>query len=930
MDNLPLESFYTERADFERIRDTTDSAYLEDVQALVERLKTHGITQSHISTEDFEVFSHQGVADALAGFIEDNPHCEIPLKRITLIRYVRADTCRDDLTSIRRQLADCAERMEHFTTRLNVEVLLHIFLEALDAERALGVARCAATRAVDDITFVFRYPPPTRTSAAAIASALSRLCSDPILKNTKVKLSNFPFCFAPPDKYKALYRHPIGDLLKRVSSQRGTIASLRAQDFAFHEPCLTCRCRKACYAFTDIEDHPQYAPFLSPRAEDTVVFAGGSLHESDRSSDGRIVFTAPTRQGDMLTAVIEGFENILIIDGYFYSTSPCTTFEVMLALENGVNVFGASSTGALRAVELDRYGLQGCGTVYEYLKSREIKPYHIVAQTYDENDRPLTTPLVEIIYFLARALADGIIDDTEREACLLAADHLHFTSLTFEACLQRWEREQPIGRETAARLRDYYADKGADEFAVKRKDALLLLGTFRQALADRAPDYVKDTFSAARDRHLGILYAKYPRGHARVLPADWRRSSGRAGVAGNTRDNRELTPQQTCELAGDFFQDLDVTLADTTRYDPAQSHIISIFFIPFYFLGYPRSCATGSGHDFTQALASAYMELVERIPMCAFRIDTLRHSELDQPPFPAEEIPHYYNWRADQSRKRRAAQAMGYVAATDILTDRDVYIPRFAAMSLYSGSDGNAAGNSPAEAILYGVYELIERDTNRIYLRDISCRRLEQHLLMDPEQVADEQGLALLARFEAKGCRLLLSCAPNIYGIPCVRCRVYDQGRKMECHGGAAARADLRAAVRAALHEAYLRYITYFCGLRDDYGSLADVKDMRIAYDNARALLTGTHRTVTVPATGVSFGSVGEELDAVVHRLTDVDIRHILVVNTSPTDVHAVKSLKVIIPRLELWFVEPYQPSPWFRERARRTREAARALIGDT
>ena len=65
----------------------------------------------------------------------------------------------------------------------------------------------------------------------------------------------------------------------------------------------------------------------------------------------------------MLMVILAGFRNILIMDGYFYSKFPCTTFEVMLALEQGLNVFGAASIGALRAVELDHYGITGVGYV---------------------------------------------------------------------------------------------------------------------------------------------------------------------------------------------------------------------------------------------------------------------------------------------------------------------------------------------------------------------------------------------------------------------------------------------------------------------------------------------------------------------------------------------------------------------------------------
>ena len=63
-----------------------------------------------------------------------------------------------------------------------------------------------------------------------------------------------------------------------------------------------------------------------------------------------------------------------------------------------------------------------------------------------------------------------------------------------------------------------------------------------------------------------------------------------------------------------------------------------------------------------------------------------------------------------------------------------------------------------------------------------------------------------------------------------------------------------------------------------------------------------------------------EELDYVVGRLTATGIQRIVVANTSPADRYAVKSVKVIVPGMELWFVPEYQPSSFVAERALKTR----------
>jgi len=131
------------------------------------------------------------------------------------------------------------------------------------------------------------------------------------------------------------------------------------------------------------------------------------------------------------------------------------------------------------------------------------------------------------------------------------------------------------------------------------------------------------------------------------------------------------------------------------------------------------------------------------------------------------------------------------------------------------------------------------------------------------------------------------------------------------------------------VHEAYMQYITYFVGTRDDYRAFAPLKRARIAYENARALYFDEQGTLPFTAGPVAFPSLENELDHVVGVLTSQDITHILVANTSPRPEYDVRSVKVIVPGMELWFCPDYTPSPFFSERARRTEERVREVISD-
>jgi ribosomal protein S12 methylthiotransferase accessory factor YcaO len=161
---------------------------------------------------------------------------------------------------------------------------------------------------------------------------------------------------------------------------------------------------------------------------------------------------------------------------------------------------------------------------------------------------------------------------------------------------------------------------------------------------------------------------------------------------------------------------------------------------------------------------------------------------------------------------------------------------------------------------------------------------------------------------------------PNLFGLPCIRCHVYDSSREIECHGSTAVRADHDAAVHAALREAYMQYITYFAGTRDDYRSHVTLKEAHIGYVNARAMLSAPGGAVSIPEP-VDFESVAEELDYVVRKARGAGVHNILVANTSPHERYVLKSVKVMVPGLELWFCGAYTPSRYFGERARRTAE---------
>lgn len=885
------------------------------------KLARFGITESEIHVEDFEIFRHEGVIGAIERLIREAPSEEIPVSVITVVRYAWRETFKTDFEDTRRLLEENADSMERFAVQYGIDINIHLYVEQLEAGIVSEIASYAGTRSVDRLALFLQLDALNAGSADSLRIALEVLSEDPVIRNNpKVRIGNFPFCLAPPGRFKLMYRDAVEPVLGQSVAQRSLVRDIEGKDFCYHKACSHCRCRRACYNYTEVEDYPACEEALIPRQESAVVFAGGSITREEAPVDDDLVWSGPAEQGDMLAAVLEGFSTILVIDGYFYSRFPCTTFEVMLALENGRDVFGAASIGALRAVELNRYGMEGVGTVFEYLKRHEVKPYHIVAQTYDDNDRPVTIPLVHIICFLNHVTKAGLIPVDTAKLCLDSAGSLHFAGLSVDNVFRAMGTAEGVPDGTVEKLRAYLSNH-PEAFDVKKQDALLLLSQFRQRLRSRPPRFMSALIREERRKQCASVQEIFKRDYDLTLPEGWGTCQEDQPVSlGDTpssRDTRECTAELTCERAQSLLEGLDILLADTSHYDLAANHVLSVFFIPLYFYNYSPSSATGNGDVFDESLASAYMELVERIPAAAAEFSGLPLSKVNGTVIQNSALPQFYNWGVTIEEKQAAIDLHGYVLVTDILSQEPVFAPKSAVMFEFSGTDGNASGNSHREAVLYGIYELVERDTCQMHLLDDELRKGLAAFKVDPSLVTDPRSVKLMEQADEKGCSMVLFELPNLYGLPCVMCHVYDRNREIQCHGGIAVRADFQSAVRAVLQEAYMQYITYFVGTRDDYRAFAPLKRARVAYDYAREIYLKAPGKTDVFSASQSFQGVGEELDYVIKALTSSDISQILVANIGPNEDSMLSSLKVIIPGLDLWFCPDYEPSPQLPERTR-------------
>lgn len=129
----------------------------------------------------------------------------------------------------------------------------------------------------------------------------------------------------------------------------------------------------------------------------TIVFLETTLTHIEA---GKIlpnaVYMPSIKKGDVIKAIKSGYERIVIIDGNFGWTPSVWHKEILIALDYGIEVFGASSMGAIRAAELDSFGMKGMGVVYSMYKNGVIDADDEVAIAFSPYNNLQTVPLINI------------------------------------------------------------------------------------------------------------------------------------------------------------------------------------------------------------------------------------------------------------------------------------------------------------------------------------------------------------------------------------------------------------------------------------------------------------------------------------------------------------------------------------------------------
>lgn len=160
------------------------------------------------------------------------------------------------------------------------------------------------------------------------------------------------------------------------------------------------------------------------------VFCGPTLSPTEvRAALPAAVLHPPIRHGDALRLEVGPGDLVLIIDGVFHQSASVRHKEILALMAAGATVVGCSSMGALRAAELDVYGMIGVGEVYRMYKEGVTDADADVAVTHTQGGEveQLSAAMVDLESQLLDARRAGAIYDAERAAIAAALREVHYT-----------------------------------------------------------------------------------------------------------------------------------------------------------------------------------------------------------------------------------------------------------------------------------------------------------------------------------------------------------------------------------------------------------------------------------------------------------------------------------------------------------------------
>ena len=215
-----------------------------------------------------------------------------------------------------------------------------------------------------------------------------------------------------------------------------------------------------------------------------VVFLGPTMPVEEAATLLSAQYLPPAARGDVYAAARAHPWAIGIVDGYFHRVPSVLHKEILWALAQGIQVYGGASRGALRAAELERFGMTGVGEVFEEFRDGILTDDDEVAVAHGPAEAGYlagSEAMVNIRATLAEARRAGILSASLADRLIGISKDTFYPRRSWERLLEEGEAAgAPAGE---LRLLAEWLPRGRIDR--KRLDAAAML---RRIATDRAAE----------------------------------------------------------------------------------------------------------------------------------------------------------------------------------------------------------------------------------------------------------------------------------------------------------------------------------------------------------------------------------------------------------------------------------------------------------
>lgn len=217
-----------------------------------------------------------------------------------------------------------------------------------------------------------------------------------------------------------------------------------------------------------------------------IIFLGPSLSHEKARKTFDADYRPPAKKGDFLRLAADPNVTMVgFVDGVFLQDYPPTPIEVyQLARKQGVLLAGAASLGALRAVELEKFGMVGIGKIFELYKSGKVSADDEVAVTFaPEGDYRLQAEaLIDIRYNLFLAHKKGVISKKTKVAFAKVAKEIYFPHRNYGHVIEETRSLHPV---LASEIDSFARYIASNRKSLKEIDAMRLVQYLKEQYESR-------------------------------------------------------------------------------------------------------------------------------------------------------------------------------------------------------------------------------------------------------------------------------------------------------------------------------------------------------------------------------------------------------------------------------------------------------------